>query len=263
MSPALVKQINLQQMSSTYETDELLAQYLLLHYGDEEEVMPYAFGPREALGFPMRCIRDTGIRDLLPAGARALEVGCAVGRSSFELARTCAEVVGVDYSATFIAAANHLRSSGFYDYSYPLEGALTMRSVAAVPNDIERGRVRFLQGDAQALPLDIGVFDAVVASNLICRLRYPQRFLVRLPQLLKPGGHLLLTTPYSWLEQYTSPENWLGGTEQTGLGFNGLKAALAADFELLNVSELPFLIREHLRKYQWGVAQASLWQRRG
>lgn len=250
-------------MPSTYETDELLAQYLLLHYGGDEEVMPYAFGPRPALGFPLRCIRDTGIRDLLPAGARALDVGCSVGRSSFELARTCAEVVGVDYSQAFINVANHLQGSGFYDYSYPLEGALRVRSVAAVPEGIDRDRVQFLQGDAQNLPAELGVFDAVVACNLLCRLQEPQRFLTRLPRLLKAGGHLLLTTPYSWLEQYTAPEHWLGGTEQAGLGFNGLKAALAADFELLTVSELLFLIREHLRKYQWGVAQASLWRRRG
>lgn len=41
------------------------------------------------------------------AGAklRALDVGCAVGRSSFEMARACHEVVGVDFSQKFVDAA--------------------------------------------------------------------------------------------------------------------------------------------------------------
>jgi len=33
---------------------------------------------------------------------RALDLGCAVGRSSFELAREYQEVVGIDISQTFI-----------------------------------------------------------------------------------------------------------------------------------------------------------------
>lgn len=249
-------------MPAAYETDELLSQYLLLHYGADETVMPYAFGPKEALGFPLRCIRDSGIADSLPEGSRALEVGCAVGRSSFELARHCREVIGVDYSQAFIDVASRLCSRGFYDFSYPLEGTLRARSVAAVPADIDRSRVRFLRGDAEQLPEQLGVFDVVVACNLICRLRQPQNFLARLPQLVKPGGQLLLTTPYSWLEQYTPPADWLGGNEEKSFGFNGLQAALQPRFELLTTREMPFVIREHQRKYQWSVAQATLWQRR-
>jgi hypothetical protein len=42
----------------------------------------------------------------------------------------------------------------------------------------------------------------------------------------------------------------------------GLKNRLEADFQLLQTLDLPFLIREHARKYQWSVAQASCWLRR-
>jgi hypothetical protein len=30
---------------------------------------------------------------------------------------------------------------------------------------------------------------------------------------------------------------------------------------LESIRDLPFLLREHARKYQWSVAQASLWRR--
>lgn len=44
--------------------------------------------------------------------ARALDVGCAVGGSCFELARQCPEVLGLEQSAHLVEAANSLRASG-------------------------------------------------------------------------------------------------------------------------------------------------------
>jgi 2-polyprenyl-3-methyl-5-hydroxy-6-metoxy-1,4-benzoquinol methylase len=43
--------------------------------------------------------------DAQPANTqRALDIGCAVGRSSFELARNFKEVVGIDFSHRFVLA---------------------------------------------------------------------------------------------------------------------------------------------------------------
>ena len=42
-----------------YETDRLLSEYLLFHYGLPEEVLPWDFGPRSALGFPVRAVTET------------------------------------------------------------------------------------------------------------------------------------------------------------------------------------------------------------
>ena len=41
-----------------YETDKLLAEYLLFHYGTAEEILPYRDGPREALHYPVRCVTE-------------------------------------------------------------------------------------------------------------------------------------------------------------------------------------------------------------
>jgi hypothetical protein len=41
----------------------------------------------------------------------------------------------------------------------------------------------------------------------------------------------------------------------------GLRAVLEEDFNLIDVRDLPFLIREHARKFQFSVAQASVWRR--
>ena len=42
----------------------------------------------------------------------------------------------------------------------------------------------------------------------------------------------------------------------------GLEAALTGHFRLVAVRDLPFLIREHARKFQWSVAEATIWLRR-
>lgn len=248
-----------------YETDKLLGEYLLFHYGAPEEVLPWSFGPHEALGYPQRCVSECLDVDALPAGARALDLGCAVGRSTFEFARHCAEVIGVDYSRRFIDAATVLQRDGLLDYDRIDEGVLTTRLTARVPTEIDRTRVQFETGDAMNVRADLGEFDVVVMANLIDRLSEPQRCLERLPALVKPGGQLIVTSPYTWMEEFTPQQNWLGGCEREGVRVatrEGLKEALGESFELVTTKDLPFLIREHVRKFQWSVAEATIWRRR-
>ena len=38
-----------------YEEQKALQEYLLFHYGAAEEIMSYAFGPKDALHFPRTC----------------------------------------------------------------------------------------------------------------------------------------------------------------------------------------------------------------
>jgi putative 4-mercaptohistidine N1-methyltranferase len=244
-----------------YETDKLVSEYLLFHYGSEGEMIGKIPAPREALQFPRRTVGDL----IGPMGreARALDVGCAVGRASFELARYAQEVIGIDFSHRFIAAALDLKAVGAVESSYPVEGRITALFRAEVPGGINRNRVQFETGDAMALREDLGEFDVVLAANLICRLPDPQRFLDRLPQLVKPGGQLLLTTPFTWLEEFTPPENWLGGRDANDVrSFDALKALLEPNFELQLSKDMPFLIREHARKFQYGVALGTRWRRR-
>ena len=196
--------------------------------------------------------------------SRALDVGCAVGRSAFELARFCEQVIGIDYSHRFIEAARLLRRSGTLLFERIDEGTLTTQCVAAVPSGIDRERVQFETGDAMNLP-DLGAFDIVLAANLICRLSDPARFLLATPRLVKPGGQFILTSPYTWLDEFTPRANWLGGFEREGnrvTTLDALQGLLEPHFTLASRRDLPFLIREHQRKFQWSVSEATVWIRR-
>ena len=49
----------------------------------------------------------------------------------------------------------------------------------------------------------MGTFNLVLASNLICRLTEPMKFLNRLEKLVKPNGYVILSTPFTWGVEYT------------------------------------------------------------
>lgn len=242
-----------------YESDELLQQYLMFHYANEKEQFPYSFGGADAIGFPERCVSEGIDRSIVSDNPRALDLGCAVGRSSFELAHFCSNVIGIDYSQSFIDAANRLKINGTHPATRLDEGSATTQLSVAIAPDIIRSRVGFEQGDAQNIRTDIGQFDIVIACNLICRLPEPMKLLHRIPDLIKPGGQLLITTPFTWLEEYTPSENWLGDGAQDS--FSGLRATLEQTFKLHKQWDMPFLIREHARKFQYSIAQASRWVR--
>lgn len=253
-----------------YESDLTLAQYLLFHYGDPEEMLPPDLDLAAELRalatpFPVRCVEECIDFGRLDENSRALDLGCAVGRSSFELARHCKSVIGIDSSKKFIQAANHLKNEGVLTFGCIEEGQLTKSCIARVPEQIDRSRVSFELGDAVELRDHLGQFDVLLMANLLDRLRDPQRCLERIPGLLNPRGQMVITSPYSWSEDFTPREKWLGGFQRETKKistFEALREILNKDFELVGTRDLPFLLREHKRRYQLGIPEASIWRRR-
>jgi len=242
-----------------YESDRLVAEYLHFHYSPAEDVFPWSDNARGFADYAYRLVTERFPRTEV---GRGLEVGCAVGRSSFEMARYCSEVVGIDYSEKFIEVANRLRCGERVEYALAMQGMRRKHFTACVPNGIDCSRLSFRAGDAHELPEDLGTFDWVLGANLLCRLHHPRRFLARLPDLMKPGGVLVLNSPFTWMPEHTDPAEWIGGREDSGDSTTELKAILAPDFELIDECSMPFLIRETERKYQLTVAHSGKWRRR-
>lgn len=246
---------------SYYENQRVLQEYLLFHYGEDSANMPWPDGPQGGLRFPQRCVSEGLNPEQLAKPSRALDLGCAVGRSTFELARHCDEVIGIDFSHAFILTARTLCRERSLPFEY-VECGDIMRSAEARVPDVDCSNVAFEVGDAQNLRSDLGDFDVVLAANLLCRLPRPQLLLNRLPSLVKSGGQLILTTPNTWLESFTRPDFWIGGRPSMGTTLEVLTERLAPEFELVKSLDLPFSIREHARKFQWSVAEMSVWKRR-
>lgn len=55
---------------------------------------------------------------------KGLDIGCAVGRTSFEMTRIFDFVLGLDYSARFIQVASMLQTQDAIPYKLTVEGEI-------------------------------------------------------------------------------------------------------------------------------------------
>jgi putative 4-mercaptohistidine N1-methyltranferase len=126
-------------------------------------------------------------------------------------------------------------------------------------------RVEFFQGDATNLKPQFTGYDLILAANLIDRLYDPKKFLAAVHERLNVGGVLVITSPYTWLEEFTKKENWLGGIRKAGepyLTLDALQDLLSAHFVMLDEPrDMEFVIRETRRKYQHSLAELTAWER--
>ncbi len=249
-----------EQPMSNYETDKMLSEYAEFHYGDEY------FG---VANFP-KALADLAISAMGDKPSiKALDIGCAVGRSSFELARHFDHVTAIDFSARLINLGVKLAERGNVRYSIVDEGELMTfheRRLADMGLGNVSHKVEFSQGDACNLKSILTGYDLVLAANLIDRLYDPKLFLTTIHQRMNAGGVLLISSPYTWLEEHTKKEDWLGGYKKDGENFttfDGLKETLAPEFDLLGPPQaVPFVIRETSRKFQHTLSEVTIWVKR-
>ena len=205
----------------------------------------------------------------VPANRRGkcLDIGCSVGRSAFEFARHFAHVDAIDFSARFIQSGVRLQQGDELHYEIPIEGELTAPRAISLDRlglADAGSRVLFMQGDACNLKAIYTGYDVVFAGNLIDRLYDPAVFLREIATRVVPEGLLVITSPYTWLEEYTPKEKWLGGRREHGeplTTFAGLERCLADRFILLARSDIPFVIRETARKHQHTIAEMTVWRK--
>lgn len=250
-----------EQAMNVYETDAMVSQYIEFHYGPEY---------LDVANFPVACIER--VKDYIAGRSleRALDIGCATGRSAFELAKLYSHVDAVDFSVRLIEAPTNLQKTGSQRYVIQDEGELvTYKEIKldAFEDYLEvKDKIAFMQGDACNLVEKFLDYDLVFAGNLIDRLYDPAKFLNLIKNRIRPGGLLVLTSPYTWLEEFTPRENWIGGFKaDTGENYTtleGLSERLAPEFEMVESPlDIPFVIRETGRKFQHTLSQMSVWEK--
>jgi 5-histidylcysteine sulfoxide synthase/putative 4-mercaptohistidine N1-methyltranferase len=242
-----------------YTTDTIISQYCHFGWG------------KNSLGvenYPAACARMALEYMRGKVRKKAFDIGCAIGRSTFELARGFDEVIGVDFSARFIQEAEGLKQNGILRYTMPTEGELeSFHEVRLTDFKLESvsDKVAFWQADACNLKPIFKGFDLIFAGNLIDRLYDPKKFLDSLPSRLNEKGLLILTSPYTWQEESTPKEKWIGGFKRDGENvttLQGLEEILGDEFNLIDTQDVPFVIQETARKHQHTIAQMTVWEKR-
>ncbi|OPY13384.1 MAG: hypothetical protein A4E69_01676 [Syntrophus sp. PtaB.Bin138] len=188
-----------------------------------------------------------------------IDIGCAVGRTSFELAETLDEVVlGIDLNFGMLKTAATILEKGCISYPRRRGGiAFERREFPAVFEKAEK--VDFWVSDATALPFADGTFSAGVSLNVLDCVWSPYDYLKEIGRILMPGGNAVLSTPYDWTANATPVEAWLGGHSQRsahqGSSPDILRSLLSGGghpnkieaLELVSEKDLPWTLRLHNR----------------
>lgn len=252
--------------SNPYETTKILSEYLSTFYFTPENPL---ISPSFSLSLPYLTDYHTSLSDFLITIAKkhlsntldlsALDIGCGVGRLSFELSIFFSKILAIDYSRLFVETCKTLQRTGFYDYSRHLNGDIYEDKTALLPKGLKPERIEFLEGNAEELG-NIGPFDLIVASNLIDRLKNPKVFLKNTPKLLNKQGVLVITSPYTWSEDYSSKSEWIGGKD--GIKpFDALKDIMSGiGLELIEEKTFMLFIPEHERKFQMCLPHVTVWK---
>ena len=242
-----------------YETDDLVSQYCEFQYGECYFCVE---------NFALTC-SNIALK-YCKNFTKALDLGCATGRASFELAKSFEKVEGIDFSARFIGVGVKLRDEGYIAYTTKVEGEIVQNKKVTLEElgyqDI-KNKVSFWQGDACNLKPNFSGYDLVLAKNILDRLYNPRLFLESIDKRINEEGILVLTSPYTWQEESTKKEFWIGGYyDAEGNAHKTmaeLQRILSEKFELLHTEDIEFVIQETQRKYQHSIAQMSIWRKKG
>ena len=242
-----------------YESDRLLTEYAEFHFGDTWYGVDNF--PKALAELCLAAMDGKPTR-------KALDLGSACGRSSFELARKFDAVDGVDFSANFIRLGVEMAEQGSIRYALAEEGELVSyhtRTLKALGLENTADKVVFQQGDACNLKPQLSGYDLVLAANLIDRLYKPRRFLDSIHERINDGGLLVIASPYTWLEEHTPKEEWIGGFKKDGESYttlDGLKDHLGGHFRMVGEpKKVPFVIRETQHKFQHTLSEVTIWER--
>jgi len=225
---------------------EHLSIYLDAHWGDRAEPPPDGPGS----GFGMRAIIDKiAERAAHPVGL-AVELGCSTGRIVAELAAGADQIAGIDLQFGAVRRARQLLDGGRVAYARRTIGRrYTAASVAAGDRTVPAARRMLVCGDALDPPLVPGMFDRVVALNLLDSVHRPAQLLSVIDGLCRAGGEVIVSSPYAWQSSVMADTERLGGldpaadlaaTFRDGVG-------LGSRYQIEDEAELPWTLRRDAR----------------
>lgn len=214
---------------------EHLSIYLDAHWGDR------ATPPPEP-GWALAPILDRVAS--LPRVARAVELGCSVGRV---LAAIPADrVVGLDLHVGALRRARRLLAGESLAYARREIGRHYMPATAT---GTRVDHVALVCGDALDPPFLPAAFDRVVALNLLDSVSHPRQLLAVIDGLCAPGGEILLSSPYAWQSGVVHEGERLGGVDPAAAVLALLRegTGLSARYHIEDSGEIPWTLRRDAR----------------
>ena len=242
-----------------------ISTYAFDHYGDLDPETPARASAKP--GSIIKLLRQ-GLESMeRNIKGPVIDMGCSVGRTSFELARTFDEIVlGVDLNFGMLKTAASILEKGHVSYPRRKVGITFERM--EFPVEFENAdNVDFWVCDAAALPFTDNVFSAGISLNVLDCIWSPYDHLKELARILIPNAHAIVSAPYDWSANATPVESWLGGhsqrSENKGASEVVLRSLLRGGghpnaieiLELISEQDIPWTLRLHDRSFMEYLVQ--------
>jgi SAM-dependent methyltransferase/uncharacterized protein YbaR (Trm112 family) len=183
-----------------YNSKGMLSSYLWSHYCD----LLHDPNATDAYKVWSSYFRDTD--------GCALDIGCSVGRLTFELSKTHSNVIGIDTSVSFIQKARELMGHKRLQFDMVIEGLITEKRSCDFDNCWNYDRVDFIVADAMALPFPPKTFSTIASVNILEKVPNPMQHLMDINRVLRDKKSMFMfSDPFSWDEAVVDTELWLSG----------------------------------------------------
>ncbi|MGD8567842.1 MAG: methyltransferase domain-containing protein [Gammaproteobacteria bacterium] len=237
---------NMRHFLSTYAWD---------HYGDKAPAGELGAGYQDITpGNAVRCLQaGLSLLEQVPK-TPAIDIGCAVGRTTFELAAQLnGLVLGVDMGFPILRVAQQVLREG--RISFPLKRVGIVFDHYEFEINMDNNQyVDFWACDAQALPFADESFGFASGLNVIDTVAAPRKVLVSINDVLANKGKAILSSPYDWSPP-TPVQAWIGGFGQRnhheGDSDAALKALLGGDISPRNTGGLSII--GEIANHRWDV----------
>ncbi len=221
---------------------EHLSIYMDAHWGDRATDRRSG---HECEGFALRALIER--LKPLPRVDLAVELGCSAARIVAELAANADRVVGLDYHfGSLRRGRRHLLDGERVAYNRRVVGRHYVPvDVNAGDRVLSRQRRQLVCADALDPPLIHGMYDRVVALNLLDAIRQPRQLLSVMDGLCAPNGELILSSPYAWQSSVMEDHERVGGADPAidvaAILREGTE--LGARYRIEEEAELPWTLR--------------------
>jgi SAM-dependent methyltransferase/uncharacterized protein YbaR (Trm112 family) len=183
----------------------LLSAYMDLHYGEvgnkPDQLTSFTDSGR---------FWDTAVGMTQPESgtkySRSLDLGCSVGRYTFELAQLSDLAVGIDLNFNAVSSAARFHRIRKISYERRKHGRAfeeTETSYSPPQN------ILFFVADSLDPPFRADAFDLVAGLNLVDNVKLPLVLIGQMNALLGECGTLILGAPYEWRTDISEPLEWL------------------------------------------------------
>jgi SAM-dependent methyltransferase len=224
-------------------TRQHLSGYVRDHWGWADPTDDEAPSPGQSWN-----LAEIGLGMCGPVAGPVVELGSGAGGVTWRLAEHLAvPVLGLDLSAPLSHFAVRALRGGTMRYPLRLSGtAYASRTLRTAPP--RSGQATVWLADALHPPLPPACAGLVVALNILDCVTDPAGLLGAAARLLRPGGHLIVSTPYDWSATATPPDAWVGGRSATQASpALGPWAEAQSGLRLLGAVEAPWAVRVHSR----------------